>query len=198
MLGVLEDTLLREGWMPGAAGAGPGSPLTLPSALSWFGFQGHGGQDGPSKALRMGWGCSHEITGLQSRVRQAAWTCGQEAWGPTGRAGQPQTNVAWCGLALGLAGPPRAGLRLGKSDAGDLLACDLRGPVRTPEILRPSLGAEPATRSTSMIVLTGRPRLLWAPPPVTGRRERLSPVCPTALQTPRAGDSPHPPALHRH
>lgn len=50
--------------MPGAAGAGPRSPLTLPSVLSWFGFQERSGQDGRSKALRMGWGCSLEITGL--------------------------------------------------------------------------------------------------------------------------------------
>lgn len=89
-------------------------------------------------------------------------------------------------------------LRPGRSDVGGPLARDLRGPVRTPETLPPSPGAKPATRSTSMIVLTGRPRLPRAPPPVTGRRKRLSPVCPAlgsgALQAPRTGD-PSPPSL---
>lgn len=171
------------------AGAGPRSPLTLRSALSCLGLQGRGGQEAPPRPS--GWAGAAPTRSRASTVvsgRQLGRAAG--GTGTAGGAGPPQTNVAWCGLALGLAGPPGAGLRLGRSDAGDLLACGLRGPVRTPETLRPSLGAEPATRSTSMIVLTGRPRLLWAPPPVTGRRERLSPACPTARGHP--GQEPVP------
>lgn len=149
------------------AGAGPRSPLTLRSALSCLGLQGRGGQEAPPRPS--GWAGAAPTRSRASTVvsgRQLGRAAG--GMGTAGGAGPPQTNVAWCGLALGLAGPPGAGLRLGRSDAGDLLACGLRGPVRTPETLRPSLGAEPATRSTSMIVLTGRPRLLWAPPPGLG------------------------------
>lgn len=91
--------------------------------------------------------------------------------------------MAWCGLALGLAGPPATGLRLGTSDVRAPLARDLWGPVRTLGTLLPRPGAMPATQSTSMMVLTGRPWLPLAPPPVTRRRERLSPsALPWALQ----------------
>ena len=108
------------------------------------------------------------------RVRRDSW------WGRGFR--RPQTKVAWCGLALGLAGPPATGLRLGTSDVRAPLARDLWGPVRTLGTLLPRPGATPATRSTSMMVLTGRPWLPLAPPPVT-RKERLSPsALPWALQ----------------
>lgn len=115
---------------------------------------------------------------------------GGRALGRRGRGcGPPHTKVAWCGLALGLAG---AGLRPRRSDAGGLPAGDLRRPVHTPGTPRPSTAAESATRSTSMMVLAGTPRLPGAPPPVT-RRERLSPVCPESSRHP--GRRPVPPAL---
>lgn len=77
----------------------------------------------------------------------------------------PQTKVAWCWLALNLVGPAGTGLRLGSSDVRGPLACDLWGPVRTLGMLLTCPGAKPATRSTSMMVLTGRPWLPLAPPP---------------------------------
>lgn len=154
--------------------------------------RGRGGRQRPPMGCgRPGTRPPDSCPGLQLRSR--ARGC-RRAGGRAG-CGQPQTKVAWCGLALGLAGPPVTGLGPGRSGAGVLLACGLRGPVHTPGALKPGPGAEPATKSTSMIVLTGRPRLLGALPPVTGRRERLSPS-PPGLQTPRRG--PHPPALHGH
>ena len=131
--------------------------------------------------------------GLSPRDHGPLHTCpGGEAQARGRASGQPQTKVAWCGPALGLAGPPGTGLRLRRSEVRGPLARDLWGPVRTLGMLLPGPGAKPATRSTSMMVLTGRPWLPLAPPPVTGRRERLSPVCPAlgsgAQQEPRAAD----------
>lgn len=99
--------------------------------------------------------------------------------GRQGRASrrQPQTKVAWCGLALGLAGPPGTGLGAGRADVGAPLARGLQGAVRTPGMLPAGPSGSPATRSTSTTVLTGGRRLPRAPPAVTGRRERLSPAC---------------------
>lgn len=178
---VLEDTLLGEGWRPWQ-GVGPGGRRARPPPSWWLPRARWSGW--PPKALRMGWG------------RPETWPLG-EVWGYGARqwagCGWPQTKVAWCGLALGLVGPPAMGLRPGRSGAGGLLACGLRGPVRTPGALWPGPGAEPATRSTSMIVLTGRPLLLCAPPPVTGRRERLSPS-PQACRHP-AGIPTHLPCM---
>lgn len=188
--GVLEDTLLGEGWRP-RQGAGPGALRASPPPSGWLPRARWPGR--PPKALPM----AAAAPGHGLRIHVQACSLGVQGHGARRRAGcgRPQTKVAWCGLALGLAGPPATGLRPGRSGAGGLLACGLRGPIHTPGALQPGPGAEPVTKSTSMIVLTGRPRLLWALPPVTGRRERLSPS-PLGLQTPRR--SPHPPALHGH
>lgn len=176
-------------------GSGSPAPITRPTLrvprrhfieerLDTGGSRGQGplSQCGacPSQALcplSVRWPCwpgrAPEVMGLQGQAAR----CRAGGTGSGGRGhGQPQTKVAWCGLALGLAGPPGAGLRPGASDVGGLLAGN-----STPGTLRPSPGAEPTTRSTSM---TG---MLRPPPPVTERREAV-----TCLPQSPAGTRPHP------
>ena len=106
--------------------------------------------------------------------------------GPQGWAGgrQPQTKVAWCGLALGLAVPPGTGLGVGQANVGAPLARGLQGAVRTPGMLPAGPDGAPVTRSTSATALTGGCRLPRALPAVTGRGERLSPACPPWREIP--------------
>lgn len=140
----------------------------------------------------MGSGRPREVTGLRPRVQAGSSDAGEPgAWRRGQGCGQPHTKVAWCGLALGLVGAAGTGLGPRRSDAGGLLAGDLRGPVHTPRTPRPSTAAESATRSTSMIVLAGTPRLPGAPRPVT-RRQAVT-CLPGAPQVPRQETPPHPP-----
>lgn len=76
-------------------------------------------------------------------------------------------------LALGLVGSPGMVLRPGPFGKKGPLAFTLLGPSCTPRMLPPHPGGTPATRSTSMILLTGRPSLPRALPPVMGRREAV-------------------------
>lgn len=75
---------------------------------------------------------------------------------------------------MGLVGSPGMGLRPGLFDRKGPSAFTLLGPSRTPRTLPPHPGDTPATRSTSMILLTGRLPLPRALPPVTGRREAVT------------------------
>jgi hypothetical protein len=95
-------------------------------------------------------------------------------------------------LALGLEVSPGLGLRPGRSVTRGPPALALLGHGHTSRMLPPSPGATPATRSTSMILLTGRPRLPRALPPATGRREVV-----TCLAQPWASGT-HPQPLHSH
>ena len=184
---VLENTLLRGGRVPGqwwGGSSGWRSPLSQPHLRPhpyplWVWLPGvqwplHGPEDGL--------GLPPKVVGLHTLVQ--AGSAGAGSGGTRGPTAGPQTKVAWCGLALGLVGLSGTGLRPGSSDTGGLRAADLQGPAHTPGSLQPSPGAEPVTRSTSMIVLTGRPPLPWAPPPVTGRRETSSPGCPQPCRRP--------------
>lgn len=132
--------------------------------------------------------------GLHTRVQMGSSAGLCQEGSEVGRQGQgcrrPQTKVAWCGLASGLAGPPDTGLGPGWSEAGGLLACDLRAPVHPLGAPRPSPGAEQATRSTSMMVLAGTPRLPRAPPPVTEKREAVT-CLPQPCRHPGQETPPH-------
>lgn len=79
-------------------------------------------------------------------------------------------------LAWGLVGSPGVGLGPGRPDIRGPPALALRGPSCTPSMSPPSLGTTPVTRSTSMVLLIGRPWLPRALPPVTGRREDVTGV----------------------
>lgn len=92
----------------------------------------------------------------------------------TAASGQLQTKVAWCVLALGLVGSPGLVLRPGPFGKKGPLAFTLLGPSCTPRMLPPHPGDTSSTRSTSMILLTGRSPLPRALSPVMGRREAVT------------------------
>lgn len=87
-------------------------------------------------------------------------------------------------LALGLVGSPGIGLRPGPFDKKGPSAFTLLEPSCTPRTLPPHPGDTPATRSTSMILLTGRLLLPRALPPVTGRREAVICLAQSGLPKP--------------